>query len=54
MDPDQLGKNVYKIISQWKKGGCNSACHPNHSRKCKIGGSQSRPALAKSETLSPK
>jgi hypothetical protein len=29
-------------------------CDPSCSRKCKIGGAGSRPAQAKSETLSPK
>jgi hypothetical protein len=41
--------------SQWEKLGMVAhACHPSNGGKHKIGGSQSKVALANSKTLSPK
>jgi hypothetical protein len=49
------GKKIVRPISMEKKLGVVAyACHPSHWRKHKIGELHSRPAWAKSETLSPK
>jgi hypothetical protein len=51
--PGQPEKNVCENASQWKKlGMVVCACHPSYYRNHKIGRSYSRPAWAKSETVS--
>jgi hypothetical protein len=48
-------ESLQDLISMEKAGVAACACHPSHSdRKRKMGGSWSRPAWAKSETLAPK
>jgi hypothetical protein len=53
---DSLGKKKYMTphFNGKRLGLVVCTSHPIYSRKCKIEGSQSRPAWAESETLSPK
>jgi hypothetical protein len=60
--PGHLGKKFCETspppppanLNRKKLGVMAHACHPSDSRKHKRGGSKSRPALAKSESLSLK
>uniref|UniRef100_A0A8C0VUJ5 Uncharacterized protein n=1 Tax=Castor canadensis TaxID=51338 RepID=A0A8C0VUJ5_CASCN len=51
---DCLGKKVCKSPSQQKKSRVPPACHSSNNGKHKIGGSWSKPAWVKRETLCPK
>jgi hypothetical protein len=47
------GGSLRLYLNGKKLGMVVHACHPSYGRKLKIGGSESRPAWAKSESLSP-